>query len=349
MTDTPETPPQTRQPGQILKRAREGMNLTVAAIATQMNLDLRIIEALEAGDQTKLPAPIFVRGYLRGYARLVGVSESEVLGAYQAQAPREPTPRAIGMSSAPLRPAFRSSAMPWRGLLLTVLLLALASAGFLFGPELLRQFTALSPAPDKAAPDAGIDTAPGGSLELPAPQSAPDSAQPPPAEGPPTIPPAETGGAVDGTAGALDLALPPPAPDVSRETAPQPVPDSEPEPAVPGDSDFGTQPPATAAEGAAPAPVEPAAATVPAAAAGEPRLAFTFNGESWVEVRAADGSKLLFDLMRKGQTREVSGKAPISVLIGNADSVELRVNGERFDLAPHSREDIARFEIKAAD
>ncbi|HEY9198319.1 MAG TPA: RodZ domain-containing protein, partial [Gammaproteobacteria bacterium] len=292
MTDTPEALPQTRQPGQILKRAREGMNLTVAAIATQMNLDLRIIEALEAGDQSKLPAPIFVRGYLRGYARLVGVSEADVLGAYQAQAPQEPTPRAVGMASAPLRPAFRSPAIPWRGLLVTVVLLGLAAAGFLLGPQLLRQFTALPTTTDGAAPDAG-----GGRLELPA----PESAQEMPADAPPPAEPlAETGAET----GALDLALPPPAPETSRETAPLPV--TEPEPALPGDSDFGTPQTTTGAQDGAPAAtVEPVPATPPAVP-GEPRLAFTFNGESWVEVRAADGSKLLFDLMRKGQTREVS-------------------------------------------
>lgn len=367
MTDTPEKQPQVTAPGQILKRARENRNLTVAAIATQMNLDLRTIEALEAGDQSKLPAPIFVRGYLRGYARLVGVSESELLELYQAQAPQEPTPRAVGRASAPLRPAFRVPMFPWRGLLLTVVLAALALLGFTYGPQLLRQFTAGSPVADGAAPDtvqpedlslpmpADVVPAVPESVPQSAPESVPESTpEPAPQTTMPETPAAANDAAPDasaGASGALELALPAQQPSVARDTAAQPV--ATPEPNLPGDGDFGTQ---TASPQAAPAdapaqPAPPATAATSTAqpALGELRLAFTFSAESWVEVRAADGSKLLFGLFNKGETREVSGEVPISVLLGNASGVDVRVNGKDFDLAPHSRDNIARFELKAAD
>lgn len=359
MSETQETEATSGTPGRMLRRAREAKNLTVAAIATQMNLDLRTIEALERDDLANLPAPIFVRGYLRGYARLVDLREAEVLDAYQAQAPREPEPRAVGMSSAPLRPAFRAPLFPWRGLLLTVMALGTAAVGLLYGPQWLSRFTA-PPEVEVAAPE----STPSADLNLPA--AVPGEAAS--TSAPQSAPPADAGvAAVDGSA-ALQLALPPPSPSVPRDTPPETA--VVPEPALPDEGDFGTPPDAAAggetapdssvapaaavAADAAPAPatgtdVTAAAADAPPAAPapGEVRMTFTFNGESWVEVRDAGGSKLLFDLMRKGDTRELSGKAPISVLVGNADSVELRVNGERFDLAPHSRDDVARLRIEA--
>lgn len=363
MSETPETPPQRSRPGQILKRAREAKNLSVAAIATQMNLDLRIVEALEAGDDARLPAPIFVRGYLRGYARLVEVPESAVLEAYQAQAPQEPVPRAVGMASAPLRPALRRSALPWRGVLLTALLIGAGALGLLVGPQLLQQLGEALQVADGPAPDTTLETAPqtapGAGLALPA----------PPASEPTQTPPAAP--APDG--GALALPLPPPAPSEEREApATQAVPSAE--PALPAEEDFAASgaaapaetlpetppaaPAATAPADAAPQTAAPAASPQPpaaeapasaAAASAGPRLAFRFTGQNWVEVRDADGNKLLFGLYGGGETREVSGKPPISVLLGNAAGVELRVNGAPFDVVARSSDNIARFRIEAGN
>lgn len=350
MSETPETPPQGNRPGHLLKRAREAKNLSVAAIATQMNLDLRIVEALEAGDQSKLPAPIFVRGYLRGYARLVDVAESEVLSAYQAQSPQEPVPRAVGMASAPLRPALRRSTIPWGGLLVLLLVIGLAVAGFTFGPQLLSRLTASAPMVDGAAPD--TETTPG--LALPLPETA---------TSPETQPTAEAPDETANANGDLPLPLPPPAPEAAREPAPQPV--TEPEPALPPEHDFGTGEntatdalpetasgtPSEAVPGTAPEATPNVMGTQSAASApvpGEARLSFRFIAQSWAEVRAADGSKLLFGLFGKGETRAVSGRAPVSVLLGNAAGVELHVDGKPFDIAARSRNNIARFQIQAA-
>ncbi|HWS03356.1 MAG TPA: helix-turn-helix domain-containing protein, partial [Gammaproteobacteria bacterium] len=139
MSETPDTQPQSMAPGQILKRAREGKNLTLAAIATLLNLDLRTVEALERGNQNELPAPIFVRGYLRGYARLVGVDEATVLEAYQAQNPQEPKPRPVGISRVPVRPAFRASAISLKAVFLAIILLVLAWVGVEWGPDLIAR------------------------------------------------------------------------------------------------------------------------------------------------------------------------------------------------------------------
>lgn len=361
MSETQATPPQSNSPGQILKRAREAKSLTVAAIATQMNLDLRIVEALEAGDHSKLPAPIFVRGYLRGYARLVEVPEAAVLDAYQAQAPEEPVPRAVGMAPvAPLRPALRRSAIPWRGLLTVVVLVALAAAGFLFGPQLLQQFTALAPMTGTAA----RSTSPDRGLTLPAPQPVPSPADADVDANAPVPSMPETDEPADDP-GALSLPLPAPAPQSGRE-APAPPPLDAAAPTSPPEEDF------SAAGDASSTVVDTATAdkrTVAPAVAGDvtsstadlkqtpstaptstmSRLVFRFTQQSWVEVRDADGNKLLFGLYGSGETRDVSGKPPISVLLGNASAVELRVDGKPFNVAGRSRDNIARFRITAGN
>lgn len=68
-----------RGPGQTLKAAREGMGLPLAEAARQMRLSLRQIEALEADDYGRLPSAIFVRGFIRNYAKLLQIDAEPLL------------------------------------------------------------------------------------------------------------------------------------------------------------------------------------------------------------------------------------------------------------------------------
>jgi cytoskeleton protein RodZ len=80
-------------------------------------------------------------------------------------------------------------------------------------------------------------------------------------------------------------------------------------------------------------PVVLAAATdVPAAAPDQLRLALNFSGECWTEISDADGQRLFYSMGRDGQSVELSGKAPISALFGNADNVEVTVNDSAYSL-----------------
>ena len=84
-------------PGDLLRRGREASGLSQQQVAEQLNLDVTVIEAIEANDFPALGAPVFARGHLRRYAVLLGVSEAELLGAYdRVRHPEAPTlvPRA---------------------------------------------------------------------------------------------------------------------------------------------------------------------------------------------------------------------------------------------------------------
>lgn len=81
---------QERGCGQRLRNAREAAGLSVADVATRLKMPVRIIEALEAEDWARIGAPVFVRGQLRSYSRMLGLPIEPVQSA-SGVAPIEPT------------------------------------------------------------------------------------------------------------------------------------------------------------------------------------------------------------------------------------------------------------------
>ena len=71
--------------GAPLVAARTARKLDVETVARELKLDVAVVRALEQDNAAALPAPIFVKGYLRSYARLVGLPESELVLSYAQQ------------------------------------------------------------------------------------------------------------------------------------------------------------------------------------------------------------------------------------------------------------------------
>lgn len=67
--------------GARLREAREAKGLDIAEVGQRLRMPIRVIESLEAEDWSRLGAPIFVRGQLRSYARLLGLPVGEVVQA----------------------------------------------------------------------------------------------------------------------------------------------------------------------------------------------------------------------------------------------------------------------------
>jgi cytoskeleton protein RodZ len=74
-------------PDQLLHNAREAKGLSVDEVAHDLHLEASVILTLESGDYAALGAPVFVRGYMRSYARLLGLSEKEVLAGMDDPVP----------------------------------------------------------------------------------------------------------------------------------------------------------------------------------------------------------------------------------------------------------------------
>jgi cytoskeleton protein RodZ len=68
--------------GRQLAAARQERKLDIDTVARELKLDAAIIRALESDDRAALPAPIFVQGYLRSYARLLELPVQELLQRY---------------------------------------------------------------------------------------------------------------------------------------------------------------------------------------------------------------------------------------------------------------------------
>ena len=75
-----------------------------------------------------------------------------------------------------------------------------------------------------------------------------------------------------------------------------------------------------------------AADDVPQPSPDQLRLSLNFSGECWTEISDADGRRLFYNMGRDGQSVELSGKAPITALFGNADNVEVQVNNSAYSL-----------------
>ena len=99
--------------GHTLKSLRETQNLTLADIASRLHLDPRVIAAIEVDDHQALPPALYVRGYLRGYARILGTDPEHLVELYNDAAPSAPPdiqpeisrPAQIRSDDAPVRAA----------------------------------------------------------------------------------------------------------------------------------------------------------------------------------------------------------------------------------------------------
>jgi len=76
--------------GEQLKHLREQKNFSVQNIASRLNLEVRIIEAIENNDFEQLSAATYARGYLRSYAKLLGADPETILASYNDSAPEPP-------------------------------------------------------------------------------------------------------------------------------------------------------------------------------------------------------------------------------------------------------------------
>ena len=81
---------ETTRLGPFLKHEREKMNLSQDEIAQKIRLRRFIVEAIENEAWERLPPPVFVKGFVRSYAKTLELDEKRVLDLYYRTAPPEP-------------------------------------------------------------------------------------------------------------------------------------------------------------------------------------------------------------------------------------------------------------------
>lgn len=311
-----------QRPGEVLARERERQGLSRQEVAARIHMSPWQVEALEAGDYAKLPRGTFLRGFVRNYAKALGLAPDTLLPLLAGSTAGDGAPRIV-VPSQNIRfdPVGERLANPYVkafGLAAIVLLLGLAGMYWwvFIRPSAPAAATAHREAP-AAAPTSGapvmpqqLATAPVAPAEVPPPREAPQVEEPKAAE-------------------------PVPAPTPAAKT-PAPAPAAPPKASA---TRMVASP--VANNGAA----KPEAAA-PRPAAGEARIHLRFKGESWVEVRDANGRIIHSKLNAPNTEADVAGKPPLAVVVGNAPLVEMTFNDQAFNLEPHTKVAVARFTLQ---
>jgi cytoskeleton protein RodZ len=331
-------------PGERLRAARLSMGYDLAKIAGELHLTTSVVEALEADDFRNVGARVFVRGYLRNYARVVGMPVESVLRQFDEKWPDDGASHSMVRES-PTLPADGGPSRGWAGAMTWLMILGLVALflmwwrGYLdeIVPEQIRSSSvvdglesSIGLQTDSTLPATGLDMdAPmDGGLRLPS-----RSLEEPPA--------AEVAieGGVANVGVVTDSATEPAAVELD-------LPNTA---AAGGDVDV---PAVDATPGAAAAPAAAAATQSPGATEeGAPvvdatrQIVLSFSGNSWVDVRDSERKFKLFGEIPKGSRKVLGGQPPYKLVIGNAEAVSITVNGKPFDLAPYAKGNVARFTL----
>ncbi len=103
--------------------------------------------------------------------------------------------------------------------------------------------------------------------------------------------------------------------------------------------------PVVAAPVTAPVVVAASAASAAAPVTGQGRIELRVRQEAWVSITDADGKKLVYATLAANDRRQLQGRPPFRVVIGNAANAELAYNGQPVDLAGKIRGTTAKLEL----
>ena len=326
-------------PGQQLAEARERQGLSRAEVAQRLHMSPWQVEALEGGDYARLPKGTFLRGFVRNYAKLVGLEAEPLVSSLAQASPGHATPGIVVPSQnirfEPLHE--RISASPyWKGGVIAAVVLAFGAAALYWWAEIRNAPPAVATAPAKAAAPQRQQIA---AAPLPAPET------PPPTEAPKLeATPASSPAAPASVANAPAAATPPAKKADAGKTGEPPAKADAAKAGTTTKADAAKAGTATKAD--AVKPVSETASAPKAIPAGSARLAFRFRGDSWVEVRDASGKVLFSRLNTAGSEAQVAGKPPLTVVVGNAPDVTMLYNDRDFPLEPHTKVAVARFTVE---
>lgn len=71
--------------GEILKKKRKSMGYTLKQVSHRLKINFGYLKALEAENLQGLPPPVYVRGFLKHYARFLGLPEETILRYYRTE------------------------------------------------------------------------------------------------------------------------------------------------------------------------------------------------------------------------------------------------------------------------
>ena len=115
--------------GRLLTAAREEKGLKIEDVTKQLRMSVHQIKALENEDFRALPNPIYTRGFIRNYARLLQLDPELLLHMYRNHVPTQ-TLHPINLPSANI-PIFNQSKKPWLSYVIASAVIAIALGAWL--------------------------------------------------------------------------------------------------------------------------------------------------------------------------------------------------------------------------
>ncbi len=318
----PEVLAATRvNPGETLRQARENNGWTLAEVALKLNLTASSLSNLETGAFDKLPGHTFARGYIRAYAKLLGMDQASLVrefDLYTGTDANGSNVHSLGRIEEPVRVSHTILRI-----VSLLLLIAVIGGGFIWWQDQtsMRAKDLVGLAPEHVEVEGADGTTRIHPIDEPEDQAVAEAA----VEG---QAPVATESAPEQSA-TTALALP--SAPAAAPLTPAAPPLTQPAPA-----------PAVAAPVApAVAPATPAAA--PASGAGKVNVQYT--ADCWTQVTDATGKVLFGGLKRKGENLEVSGKSPLTLRLGYARGAQVSYNGQSVDIAPFTSGETARLKL----
>jgi len=130
--------------GSYLKHERELRGVALEDIADKTKIHLKYLEALENNLYDDLPGEVFVKGYIKSYAKSIGSDVEEIVNAYDDSIGRERRQMLMDAHSSKIKP--KSAAKPALGLVFFALLLGGAAfGGFYYFNNVQENRAALKP------------------------------------------------------------------------------------------------------------------------------------------------------------------------------------------------------------
>ena len=295
--------------GKRLQQARKSASLDLADIATASNITKSKLDAMERNHFDKVGSDIFVIGYIRKFASIVGIPSDELVDSYKANHTQSPQSfhttqsnqvvaqediiQNTSSSGSSRSDPKNSTTLLWITSILAIILIIGLIMIFVGGED--EGISSSDASPNQVSAPATASTQPAPKATL-IPTTAIVDAEPSPLSASSTLPTqieelnpvaAESDGSINPT-----LATSP------------------------------TMPETTAAA---------ASSSINAELTPEPQLRITFSDDCWLRVSDSDGNELFAGVKAGGSQLTLEGKTPISIRLGNAAAASVFFNGVQVD------------------
>jgi hypothetical protein len=131
----PSKPSDSARLGEILRESREAKGVTLSQAEAVTRVRGKYLRALEEADWASLPEPLYVKGFLRSYARYLGLDPLSIMAQYDRLVSSPRTKPVVRPAVSPLR----LGANAWTGLVIGLIVFGAFAAGLIY---LYRQYSA---------------------------------------------------------------------------------------------------------------------------------------------------------------------------------------------------------------